>query len=189
MALHHPLQDIQDLRNSLLDNYPPQSILKELIQNAEDANSTCFDYGWSRGIKDAEHPLLQSSGIFILDNGKFTLEDADNIQYFKGSGKHKEDQSEQDFIGKFGLGLKSVFHICEAFFYISNWKQTQDENGDTILGYGFFNPWAHNNNDDEYHPNWKNLSERDRDLVEQEIQPILRKEDYNQRSWLLIWIK
>ncbi|QDZ39824.1 hypothetical protein FRE64_07640 [Euhalothece natronophila Z-M001] len=188
MARHHPLQDIKDLRDSLLDNYPPQAILKELIQNAEDANSTCFDYGWSRGIKDAKHPLLKSSGIFILDNGKFTLEDADNIRYFKGSGKHKEDKSEQDFIGKFGLGLKSVFHICEAFFYISNWTKKQDENGDTIWGYGFFNPWADNYDEDKYHHNWTNLCQSDRNLVEQEIQPILRKEDYIKKSWLLIWI-
>jgi len=99
-----------------LSSYSRDSILKELIQNAEDAKSTCFDYGWVSGIKEAGHPLLKTPSIFILDNGNFNYENAKAIQYILGgSSKPKEENS----IGKFGLGLKSVFHICEAFFYIA----------------------------------------------------------------------
>ena len=117
-----------------MSSYSRDSILKELIQNAEDAKSTCFDYGWVSGIKEAGHPLLKTPSIFILDNGNFNYENAKAIQYILGgSSKPKEENS----IGKFGLGLKSVFHICEAFFYISNQKEYQDEYNENIRGFGF----------------------------------------------------
>jgi hypothetical protein len=121
MAKHHPLGDIENLRETHLERYKSGfPILKELIQNAEDAESTVFDYGWTQGLDNAEHPLLQCPAIFILDNGKFTYKNAKAIQYIIG-GSSKTD--EENAIGKFGLGLKSVFHLCEAFFYVSKWSK------------------------------------------------------------------
>src|SRR5262249_14720212 len=42
---------------------------------------------------------------------------------------------EGDRIGKFGLGLKSVFHLCEAFFYLSS------NRFDDQLSRGLITPW------------------------------------------------
>lgn len=114
MAEHHPLGDIEYLRENLLNSYKPDfPILKELVQNAEDAKATRLDYGWIKGIPNAIHPLLRTPALFMLDNGEFTNENAKSIRYILG-GSSKPLQ--QDSIGKFGLGLKSVFHLCEAFF-------------------------------------------------------------------------
>ncbi len=68
-----------------------------------------------------------------------------------------------DAIGKFGLGLKSVFHLCEAFFYVA----PQLEYG-KFAGYDIFNPWATNGIDD-YHENWDKFSKQDRDAILKKI--------------------
>lgn len=135
MAEHHPLGDIEYLRENLLKSYKLGfPILKELIQNAEDAGSTYFDYGWIDGIPEANHPLLKSPALFVLDNGKFTEENARSIRFILG-GSSKPNQ--ENTIGKFGLGLKSVFHLCEAFFYIS----PEIENA-IKPRFDIFNSWA-----------------------------------------------
>lgn len=177
MAEHHPLGDIQNLRSSLLKSYKVGfPILKELVQNAEDAEATCLDYGWIKGIPEAKHPLLQSPAIFILDNGKFTDENAESIRYIIGGSK----SNQQNSIGKFGLGLKSVFHLCEAFFYIA--PNIENPN---YPRFDIFNPWAGAGNKDKYHEGWDYFTEEDRDLVKLRLSKILK--EYNE-NWFIIWI-
>ncbi|MBD2613870.1 hypothetical protein H6G94_21765 [Nostoc punctiforme FACHB-252] len=180
MALHHPLGDIRNLRNSLLKSYKVGfPILKELVQNAEDAGATCLDYGWIKGIPQSTHPLLKSPAIFMLDNGEFTDENAECIRYLLG-GSSKSSQ--QDSIGKFGLGLKSIFHLCEAFFYIGpDLENSQYPRAD------IFNPWAGANNKDKYHQNWDEFSPQDREHIKNTLKPLLTKTDY-QHKWFIIWI-
>jgi hypothetical protein len=180
MALHHPLGDIRNLRNSLLKSYKVGfPILKELVQNAEDAGATCLDYGWIEGIPQSTHPLLKSPALFMLDNGEFTDENAECIRYLLG-GSSKSSQ--QDSIGKFGLGLKSIFHLCEAFFYIGpHLENSQYPRAD------IFNPWAGANNKDKYHQNWDEFSPQDREHIKNALKPLLAKIDY-QRKWFIIWI-
>lgn len=85
MAEHHPLGDIEYLTENLLNSYQPGfPILKELVQNAEDAKAICLDYGWIEGIPSARHPLLQSPALFMLDNGEFTNKNAESIRYILG---------------------------------------------------------------------------------------------------------
>lgn len=180
MALHHPLGDIRNLRNSLLKSYKVGfPILKELVQNAEDAGATCLDYGWIEGIPQATHPLLKSPALFMLDNGEFTDENAECIRYLLG-GSSKSSQ--QDSIGKFGLGLKSIFHLCEAFFYIGpDLENSQYPRAD------IFNPWAGANNKDKYHQNWDEFPPQDREHIKNALKPLLTKTDY-QHKWFIIWI-
>ncbi|MBA3922292.1 MAG: hypothetical protein H0X31_11570 [Nostocaceae cyanobacterium] len=180
MAEHHPLGDIRYLRENLLNSYKLGfPILKELVQNAEDAKATCLDYGWIEGIPNAEHPLLQTPALFMLDNGDFTDENAKSIRYILG-GSSKPNQS--DSIGKFGLGLKSVFHLCEAFFYIA----PELENA-TYRRWDIFNPWAGAENKDEYHKNWNVFSAKDKDKLKKLLHNLLGREDY-QEKWFIIWI-
>ncbi|MGB3207622.1 MAG: hypothetical protein WBB28_21775 [Crinalium sp.] len=181
MARHHPLGDIDILRSTLLKSYKVGfPILKELVQNAEDAQSTCLDYGWIEGIPNAEHPLLRSPALFMLDNGNFTEENAKSIRYILG-GTSKSNQ--QDSIGKFGLGLKSVFHLCEAFFYIA-----PDKENSKYPRWDIFNPWADAFDTDEYHQDWNAFSRKDRDyIIKNTLAPILQKSEY-QNKWFLIWM-
>jgi hypothetical protein len=180
MAEHHPLGDIEFLSYNLLNGYLPGfPILKELVQNAEDAKATCLDYGWIKGIPNATHPLLKSPALFMLDNGDFTEYNAKSIRYILGGSSKPNDQ---DSIGKFGLGLKSVFHLCEAFFYIA-----PDIQNSKYRTWDIFNPWAGAQNKDEYHEGWDYFIEQDRDLIKLYLQLILNKKDY-QEKWFILWI-
>ena len=180
MAEHHPLGDIEYLKENLLNSYPPGfPILKELVQNAEDAKATCLDYGWIEGIIEAHHPLLKCPALFMLDNGEFTNENAKSIRYILG-GSSKPNQ--QDSIGKFGLGLKSVFHLCEAFFYIA-----PDITDCRYSTSNIFNPWAGAENKDEYHKDWDTFCDVDKGLIKRSVSFILEKQDY-QKQWFILWI-
>ncbi|MDB9342573.1 hypothetical protein PN456_03125 [Nodularia spumigena CS-586/05] len=180
MAEHHPLGDIEYLSYNLLNSYLPGfPILKELVQNAEDAKATCLDYGWIKGIPNATHPLLKAPALFMLDNGEFTEYNAKSIRYILG-GSSKPN--EQDSIGKFGLGLKSVFHLCESFFYIA-----PDIQNSKYRTWDIFNPWAGAQNKDEYHEGWDYFVEQDRDLIKSSLKPILSKK-YYQEKWFILWI-
>jgi hypothetical protein len=180
MAEHHPLGDIEYLNENLLNSYLTGfPILKELIQNAEDAKASCLDYGWINGISNAKHPLLKCPALFMLDNGEFTNENAKSIRYILG-GSSKPNQ--QDSIGKFGLGLKSVFHLCEAFFYIA-----PDITDCRYRTANIFNPWAGAENKDEYHENWDTFYDTDKELIKKSVNSILEKQDY-QKQWFILWI-
>src|SRR4051812_40916490 len=104
---------IQQLRANLTDRYRRHAILKELVQNADDAGASVLSLGWSAGIGAAEHPLLSAPALFAINDGPFNEKDAEAICHFGLNHKAAEAAS----IGKFGFGLKSVFHLCEAFFY------------------------------------------------------------------------
>ena len=125
---HSCLTDIQRIRNDLRDRYKEgYPIIKELLQNADDAEASCLHFGWFPGFPDIAHPLLKGPAFFVVNDGEFKPEDQRGIRQFGISAK----ASNQSTIGKFGLGLKSVFHLCEAFFYC--WSE-QD-------AFKILNPW------------------------------------------------
>src|SRR5439155_2990256 len=68
--------------------------------------------------------------LIAINDGPFTHDDETAIQRLGLSAK----PSQQPTIGKFGLGLKSVFHLCEAFFYVH--KRSRKKAAWQIL-----NPW------------------------------------------------
>jgi len=62
-----PESTLRDLKQRLVDHYPLSSIVKELLQNAEDACSKTagagrLDFAWVAGLPGAEHPLLKGPG-------------------------------------------------------------------------------------------------------------------------------
>lgn len=180
MAEHHPLGDIEYLRETLLRSYRAGfPIIKELIQNAEDANSTHLDFGWTKGLDHAEHPLLKSPALFFIDNGDFSDNNAKSIRYIIG-GSSKPNQ--EGAIGKFGLGLKSVFHLCEAFFYLSPELEKSKYERCSI-----FNPWAGAGGKDEFHVGWDNFSKQDQEKIRAHLKPILDKKVYEDK-WFILWI-
>ena len=81
--------------------------------------------------------------------------------------------------GTFGIGLKSAFHICEAFLYIgsarSKWLA------------GVLNPWAGTGDDgqaDLLHPDWDEVGERDVERLRIAMTELLGETD----DGLLLWI-
>ena len=115
--LQNPLQFVNLIRDNLSDRYLSGfPVLKELIQNTDDAKATQLDFGLVPGIPDADHPLLKGPGLFLINNGEFRESDARGIRSFGLNSKAADNSS----IGKFGLGMKSVFHFCEAFFFLAH---------------------------------------------------------------------
>lgn len=157
---------IQQLKNNLVDRYPRDSILKELLQNADDARANWLELGWSAGFAGAGHPLLRGPGLFAVNDGPFRPEDAQAIRSF-GLNHKAADRST---IGKFGLGLKSVFHLCEAFFFASS---------SAPGGGGIVNPWAGTG----FHDEWNQFSGPDRGLVLRHLAELL-----GDGPWFLLWL-
>src|SRR5437016_5478989 len=116
---HAPEADIESIRD-LSRGYGSGSgsargILKELIQNAEDAGATRLDILYLPGDSSSAHTLLRGPGLLVANDGPFTLEHRDAITQLNLGTKGTEDRA----IGRFGKGLKSVFAWCEAFYIIA----------------------------------------------------------------------
>src|SRR5262249_50561883 len=145
---------IQQLRANLGDRYPLESIIKELAQNAEDARARTLHLGWTAGLPDAAHPLLLGPALFVVNDGEFKANDAEAIAYFGLNFK----AGDRTAIGKFGFGLKSVFRLCEAFFYFSS---TVPGGPDAPPFNGPVNPWA----DTRHHQDWAEFPDELREQV------------------------
>ena len=111
------------LKNILKDYKDGLTIVKELIQNADDAEATevniCYD---SRRHTTERHRLFfpgmcESHGpaLVIHNNGVFRDEDFENIQKLAAATK----QDKHLKIGKFGIGFCSVYHITDVPSFIS----------------------------------------------------------------------
>lgn len=110
--IHDPLQIINLIADNLRDRYKSGfPVLKEIIQNADDAGSADeliqIEFGLSQGLANAEHPLLKGPALYFINNGTFKDSDDKAIRSFGLNRKAIEQSS----IGKFGLGMKSVFHF------------------------------------------------------------------------------
>ena len=121
---HDPIADIALISDNLRDRYKTGfPILKEIVQNADDAGGTHLSFGYSKGLLGAEHELLKGPAVFFVNDGPLTQRDADAILSIALGSK----ASNENAIGKFGLGMKSLFHLCEAFFYLSDqWSIDND---------------------------------------------------------------
>ena len=107
-----PLAVVNQIKSNLQDRYDSgYSILKELLQNADDAGSRRFRLDARSGWPTARNPLLRGSGLLVVNDGAFSADDRRGILSFGESVK----ADDRTAIGKFGLGQKSVFHLCDAF--------------------------------------------------------------------------
>ena len=128
------------LKDLIEERYKDGSaVLKEIFQNANDAQASKVSFGFLNKMLNAPHPLLDSNFIFFLNNGAFSEDDDDAISRL-GMDEKQHDLGK---LGKFGLGQKSVFHVCEMFFYFAKLNK-KDGISENILG--AINPWT---DDDE----------------------------------------
>ena len=118
---HLQSNEVQGLRRILRDQYSFHTIVKELVQNADDSKAQRFHIGWTDNWPQNTHPLLTGPTVLVLNDGIFRTADAEAI-WRVNEGAKGEDLGT---IGKYGLGMKSVFHLCEGFFYLVSPDQPQ----------------------------------------------------------------
>lgn len=166
-----PRSHINLIRDNLSDRYGSGfPIVRELLQNADDAKATEVTIGWAPGFHDASHHLLRGPALFAWNDGSFTEEDENAIRRLALSAK----PSQQPSIGKFGLGLKSVFHLCEAFFYLYGRPGANP-------AWNILNPW-YGVQGAEIHQSWEPLSEQpDETILE------LLKARITGPDWFCLW--
>lgn len=174
--IQDPMQFVNLIGDNLSDRYLSGfPVIKELIQNTDDAKATQLDFGLVAGIEGAEHPLLKGPGLFLINNGEFKESDARGIRSFGLNSKADDSGS----IGKFGLGMKSVFHFCEAFFFLAT---DGDKNYFEIL-----NPWSGPDPENSLHCDWDNFSEEDADRIRSHLASVTGQGKQTEASFIL-WL-
>ena len=99
------------------------TVLKELIQNADDAGASEVRFLYDeRHNEDARHILLgegmeglQGPALWTYNNAVFTDTDFDNIVKLSGATKKTDGEK----IGLFGLGFNAVYHLTDVPSFIS----------------------------------------------------------------------
>ena len=119
-------EDLCDRLNGILKKYPAdESIFKEFIQNADDAQATEIIFVLDRRKNFPDNSLLsprsewkslqRTPALCIYNNRKFTEEDIKGITKLGRGGK---DQS-VDLIGKFGIGFNVAYHVTDCPSFVS----------------------------------------------------------------------
>ncbi len=174
-------------------------IIKELMQNANDANADVLIMGIVKEIKGIKHPLIKNSpALYIINNGKFTYSDAIAIRRISFSYKIDEFT-----IGRFGLGLKSLFNYCEAYFYLTDKviindfdKEKYEIKEEYKREIYLITPWENSNNSPEKNPydSWwhyfkkdnYNEIKKDYNIIKEFVLKDIQK--HNMKDWFVLWI-
>ncbi|CAG2240231.1 SACS [Mytilus edulis] len=105
------------LLQNILREYPKDAqIFHELVQNADDAEATIMKLLFVPETSTSSPPefekYFQSPGVCVYNDALFNEVDWTNIRSVCIS--HKE--TEENKIGKYGQGFKSIFHLTETNF-------------------------------------------------------------------------
>ena len=175
-----PLALISWLQTLLQDTYRDagdgRTPVREIVQNADDAEAKRLVFATlDKGASSACNTLLSGPALLVANDGPFS--DQDKAALHKAVGGSKTGDAEK--IGRFGIGLKSVFHLCEAFVYLGA------EGGTTKPG--VLNPWVGTGDvpdRDPLHPDWDTVHNHDQQILLNAARAILPSFD----SGLLLWI-
>lgn len=160
-------------------------VIKEIIQNANDGGASTLHIALVQNLKLQDryvsHPLLKRPALVFVNNGDFSDRDERAILWF-GADLNASDTSK---VGKFGLGQKSIFHFCEAFFYIAKSSKEKEYQA-------FVNPWAKQVDpmnpvwQDIQRPDWEGISSTDR----QHLKDYLQEQELIQadQQFFVLWI-
>ncbi|KAL2081508.1 hypothetical protein ACEWY4_023361 [Coilia grayii] len=116
---------------NIIDAYPSKKdIIKELLQNADDAEATEIHFIWDKRKHGTEKTFgkkwnsLQGAALCVYNNKVFTDTDLKGIQRLGEGGKHGQCGK----TGKYGLGFNSVYHLtdCPAIVTGDKWLCISD---------------------------------------------------------------
>lgn len=110
-----PKSIVSLIRNNLLDRYDSgYPILKELLQNADDAGAHRFRLDARVGWPDAENPLLRGPGLLIVNDGEFRPKDRKRSLVVGMAGNSLFNELFSGAQGKTGERLTSWFDHATA---------------------------------------------------------------------------
>uniref|UniRef100_A0A3Q2VRF0 HEPN domain-containing protein n=1 Tax=Haplochromis burtoni TaxID=8153 RepID=A0A3Q2VRF0_HAPBU len=111
---------------NIISAYPSKKdILKELIQNADDAEATEIHFIWDKRQHGKEKTFgekwnnLQGPALCVFNNKVFSDADIKGIQQLGKGGK----QNTSGKIGKYGVGFNSVYHLTDCPSILTGDKQ------------------------------------------------------------------
>lgn len=155
--VHSAETDILRLQQILREGYGSGfTIFKELLQNAEDAGARHMVVAGHSGFEGAANPLLRTPGLIVANDGKVFARHMDAIT--RSSGGSKAD--ERSAVGRFGLGQKSVYHLCDAFIALGRVEDREGRPQTLIM-----NPWEQVAEADAAHRDWPKLSPADGQML------------------------
>ncbi|KAF9076230.1 hypothetical protein BDP27DRAFT_1314095 [Rhodocollybia butyracea] len=97
---------------SILDTYPTTSVLRELIQNSDDAGATTqsfiidFRQHGQKSVADEALKRTQGPALLAVNNSIFTESDWLAVRTIHGSNKSADETK----TGKYGLGIRACYH-------------------------------------------------------------------------------
>ena len=111
------------LKNILTDYKDGLTIIKELLQNADDAEATEVNICYDARVHSADPKKLFFPGmadshgpaLIVHNNKTFSDDDFKNITQLAGGTKQNKPLK----IGKFGIGFCSVYHITDVPSFVS----------------------------------------------------------------------
>lgn len=177
--LHSAAADINQLRTLIGDRYRlGVPLLKELVQNADDARARVLHLGWSRGLDHVQHPLLRRPAVFAMNDGPFSASDDRAIRFIGLTNKGEEAAK----VGKFGLGLKSVFNLSEVLIYVAS---DVVPTGKGRIG-RIINPWS-DDLGDPLRPEWIRWTAEDEQAIAEACESRIEATG-GAPQWFSVWL-
>lgn len=164
---------ISILHANLTDRYKDYfCIIQELLQNADDAKASHVHFGVSLGL-DVNHPLGRLPALYVMNDGPVSRSNLEAI-YTVASG---DKGNEKNKIGKFGLGMKSVFHVCEGFFMFGHGME------EDLSFPRFCTPWTK-----EYHEDWYVGLDDAKSRMDGTVRDYVKDIVADWERWFCVWL-